>query len=154
MFLRQIWCWLSCCFCFSHSLSFSDVNQLDPWLLRFFHQSLTLMCVWLSFQTAEQWFSNFLSLRGTKKIKKIRGTLTTKQSCFQKINAMVCLFSGTNKDWKEVPSLPNTPAFSRQLQEVSRFLLLISVKAENPYSQSNEYANGKIILMALTPIIE
>jgi len=50
--------------------------------------------------------------------------------------------------------LPNTPAFSRQLQEVSRFLLLISVKAENPYSQSNEYANGKIILMALTPIIE
>jgi len=33
-------------------------------------------------------------------------------------------------------------------------LLLISVRAENLYSQSYEDANGKNILMALTPIIE
>jgi len=50
--------------------------------------------------------------------------------------------------------LPNTPAFSRHFQEVSRFLLLISIRAENPYSQSHEDGNGKIILMALKPIIE
>jgi len=50
--------------------------------------------------------------------------------------------------------LPNTPALSRHFQEVSRFLLLISVRAENPYSQSHDDAIGKIILMALKPIIE
>jgi len=32
--------------------------------------------------------------------------------------------------------------------------ILISVRAEKPCSQSHEDANGKIIVMALTPIIE
>ena len=61
---------------------------------------------------------------------------------------------GNKYDWNEVLSLPNTPAFCCQFQEVSHFLLLISVRAENPYSQSNEDVNGKIILMAFTLIIE
>jgi len=61
---------------------------------------------------------------------------------------------GNKQGSNEVWSLPNTPVFSRQFQDVSRFLLFISVRAENPYSQSNEDAKGKIILMALTPIIE
>ena len=38
-------------------------------------------------------------------------------------------------------------------RSLSRFLLLISVKAENPYSQSHEDANGSNILMALVPIV-
>jgi len=51
--------------------------------------------------------------------------------------------------------LPSTSEFCPQSQEASLFLfLLISVRAENPYSQSHEDANGKIILMALTLIIE
>ena len=35
----------------------------------------------------------------------------------------------------------------------SPFSLLISVRAENPYSQSHEDANGNIIFTALKPII-
>ena len=45
------------------------------------------------------------------------------------------------------PALPSTSAFRRQIQEVLCFLLLISVRAENPFSQSQqEDANGRIIL--------
>jgi len=44
-------------FCFSHFLSFWDENKLDSRFLSSFHQSLTLMCVWLSFQTKEALFA-------------------------------------------------------------------------------------------------
>jgi len=55
----------------------------------------------------------------------------------------VCLFWGTNKIEKRF----------RRCQSHLHFLLLISVRAENPYIQSHEDANGKIVLMAFSPII-
>ena len=47
-FSRQTWCWLDDCFCFPH---------LDSRFLISFHQFLTLVCVWLSFQTKEALFA-------------------------------------------------------------------------------------------------
>jgi len=44
-------------FLFSHFLSFQDEKKLDSWFLSSFHQTLTLMCVWLSFQTKEALFA-------------------------------------------------------------------------------------------------
>jgi len=65
--------------------------------------------------------------------KKSAAHFLQNKVALKKLIRWVCLFSGTNKDRKEVPFLPTTPAFSHQFQEVSRFLLLISVRAENPY---------------------
>jgi len=65
-----------------------------------------------------------------------------------------CLFSGTKKIEMRFRRCQAHPHFVVNSKKPLAFLLLISVRAENPYSQSHEDANGKIILMALAPIIE
>jgi len=66
----------------------------------------------------------------------------------------VCLFLGTSR-LKQGSVIANHTRISLSIpRSFSHCLLLISVRAENPYSQSHEDANGKIILMALTLIIE
>jgi len=66
----------------------------------------------------------------------------------------VCLFLGTNKIEKRFRRCQAHPHFVVNSKRLARFLLLISARAENPYSQSNEDANGTIILMALAMITE
>jgi len=61
----------------------------------------------------------------------------------------VCQFLVTNKIEKRFRRCQAHPHFVVN-SKISRFLLLISVRAENPYKQSHEDANGKIILMAFT----
>jgi len=57
MFWRQIWCWLGCCFFLRRFLSFWDENKLNSRFLKSFYQFLSLICVWLSFQTKEALFA-------------------------------------------------------------------------------------------------
>ena len=59
----------------------------------------------------------------------------------------VCLFLGTNRIEQRFRRCQAHPHFVVN-SKISRFLLL--VRAENPYKQSHEDANGKIILMAFT----
>jgi len=66
----------------------------------------------------------------------------------------VCLFSGTNEVETRFRRCQAHPHFVVNSKKSSVFLLLISVRAENPYSQGHEYANGNSILMALTQITE
>jgi len=58
----------------------------------------------------------------------------------------------SKSSWFEVPLTSSTLSFRRQCHEDS-FLLLISLNAKNPYSQSHEGANGKIILTPFEVII-
>jgi len=55
MFWQQIWCLLSNYFFLKICIVF-DENELASKFLSFFHQFLTLMCVWYLFQTEEALF--------------------------------------------------------------------------------------------------